>query len=787
MSLVPEIVNKKNPNAHVLFVTGTPTYSDLKYRHLFMTDRSPNTFDYLLNNAKITEQDYATYCIYPFKCAEEDIVKVKNGKMGKHVTTSEEVILYAHKLKDFLEFHPNVNTLVPMSILSLWTCMNFNSQYYSLEKHRGGRLSTIINGKTYHVLPTFHPNRCNKEYETTYWVVNDLKKIQLNNQLREERAFNITPTYEECLHFISKIETAGFCSVDIEVVNQEVYCIGFSLNAYSDTICIPFLKQGSHYFTEEQETVLWTHIATVLENPSITKIGQNIGFDCSFLALKNKIYSVNLEDTMVAQGILFPTFPKGLDFLTSYYLYEPYYKDEGKQYFKDIGNEESFRLYNAKDAAYTLEIFLLQKERLLSFDNWDTYKRQVSIIPILTYMSVRGMKVDWEAYQRKGQSLKQRASKLEAFFKRLTAKQDMNINSSKQLIQYFYGELGLKPYLNKDTGNMSIDSIALKRIARQGFRAAQVLLAYRELTKLVSTYYEMSFDEDHRLRCSYNPVGTVQGRLSSSKTIFGTGGNLQNQPSSVKRYYCADQDLTMFEVDLSQAENRIVAYVAGDSLMIDAFENKKDVHKLTASLIYGVPIESVTKEQRKQGKRANHGLNYDFGYRSFALMYMMPETEAKFIVDSYHSSYPSIRQWHQRVQAQIRSTRTLVNLKGRKQLLLGRIGDELYKQGYSFIPQSTVADIINGDGLNFIVNYPREKSLKLRLEVLTQVHDSISFQLSLADKPLAFEFLRSLKASLEKPLTINYRSFVIPAEYKVGKNWKQLKDFNLSLENLETL
>ena len=141
--------------------------------------------------------------------------------------------------------------------------------------------------------------------------------------------------------------------------------------------------------------------------------------------------------------------------------------------------------------------------------------------------------------------------------------------------------------------------------------------------------------------------------------------NLQNWPHSMLRYLIADEGHIYYSFDLSQFENRIVAYVGNIKQMIEAFETGIDVHSLTAALIFGKPINEVSRKdgscplgdgqhsERFWGKKANHGLNYDLGYKSFALYYELPEREAKAIVERYHQAYPGVRQtFHAEVRKQ---------------------------------------------------------------------------------------------------------------------------------------
>jgi DNA polymerase I-like protein with 3'-5' exonuclease and polymerase domains len=210
--------------------------------------------------------------------------------------------------------------------------------------------------------------------------------------------------------------------------------------------------------------------------------------------------------------------------------------------------------------------------------------------------------------------------------------------------------------------------------------------------------------------------------------------------------------------------------------MIRAFEDKMDVHSLTGSLISGLPYEEVRRQDedgiycpiggglytwRFWGKKANHGLNYDLGYRTFAFYYEIPERDAQYIVERYHQAYPGVRQYHTWVRSKLSQGRVLENCLGRKRLFLGRWGDELFKEAYSFIPQSSIADKLNQHGLLPLYYDPQFAEV----DILNQVHDSLVFQIPLS---LPIEeharILFSLKHSLERPMTWEGREFVIPAD-----------------------
>ena len=264
---------------------------------------------------------------------------------------------------------------------------------------------------------------------------------------------------------------------------------------------------------------------------------------------------------MIGQAIMYPDYPKGLDFITSMYTKEPYYKDEGKKHFKIGGSEEDFWLYNAKDSAVCFEALDRIKSDLDKINNISAYEVQCKLVKPLIYMQERGIRTNAEGLKVESEKIGKRIEELTQKLREVTG-YDINPGSPAQVQHYFYKIKGEKPYLNRQTGRPTTDKNAIKRLSRKGYEEARILQEITSLTYLKSHYLDVTLDTDKRLRCSFNPVGTESGRLSSSETIFGTGTNMQNLPMEFRKYLIADDDTMIYNIDLSQAENRVVAYIA---------------------------------------------------------------------------------------------------------------------------------------------------------------------------------------------------------------------------------
>ncbi|MBU2052484.1 hypothetical protein KKH13_04745 [Patescibacteria group bacterium] len=241
----------------------------------------------------------------------------------------------------------------------------------------------------------------------------------------------------------------------------------------------------------------------------------------------------------------------------------------------------------------------------------------------------------------------------------------------------------------------------------------------------------------------------------------------------------------LYNIDLAKAENKVVAYISPDPNMITAFEQGIDLHSLTAALIFRKPIEEISDEigscqigsgmqsERYWGKKANHGLNYGLGYKSFALTYEITEQEANFIVTRYFEAYPGVKHYHAWVQESLQKTRSLTDCFGKRRVFLDRWGDSLFKEAYSFIPQSTVAGLMNFNGLSYIW---KNRNMFQGLELLNTVHDSIVFQISNKyNSEYHAILIKRICDSLEQPILYRGREFSIGADVSIGYNLKKLR------------
>ncbi len=723
------------------------------------------------------------------------------GKYGKF-TIHPEGYQYIQELAEELKQLPNLNVIVAFGNVALLALTN----RVGITKWRGSILeSTIVPGLK--VVPTFHPatfippkfNFLNKPL-----ICEDLLRAKHESGYPEIRrtARNITirPVFSQTKDYLSHCYEVGCrgqtIAIDIEVINGEVDCISFGWSP-TDAISIPFRDQQGDYFNPEQELEIMLLVAKIIQEERIAKSGANFIFDMQFLFHK---YGINprgtLHCTQTAQKISYPDFAAGLDFVTNMHTDIPYYKQDGKQWMKmQTGTWEEWWNYNGMDAIVPVEAIPKQLQVLTKQKNLETYERHTALIKPLIYMSERGIKVDVQGmmdYKNEQQcTLDNLAEKLNE-----EVGYELNYNSPPQVMKYFYKEKGIQPYINRKTRKQTSDVDALKRIARRGYPAAKILLDIRSLSKRISTYLNIGkVDKDGRYRSSYKPVGAETGRLSSGETIFGTGGNQQNWPHDLLRFFLFDKGYIGYSFDLSQIENRIVAYVGGVIPQIEAFEQGIDLHRLTASVILGKPYDQISSEdgssplgdgrqsERYWGKKGNHATNYDVSYKTLALKNEMTERDAKEVLETIHRGYPQIRGgYHVLIQNMLKKDRTVTNLFGRTRLFLGPIipshpfipkhaCSETYRKAYAQLPQSTTADKINEHGLNYIYY---NQHLFRPVELLAQIHDSIVFQIPLSVPwEVHAEMLLLMKQSLEQPLYWHNTEIQTPCDLSIGLNMQK--------------
>ncbi|MEE9529077.1 MAG: DNA polymerase, partial [Dehalococcoidia bacterium] len=334
----------------------------------------------------------------------------------------------------------------------------------------------------------------------------------------------------------------------------------------------------------------------------------------------------------------------------------------------------------------------------------------------------------------------------------------------------------IKPYINRKTGNATCDGVALSRIAKKkvpGSYEARMIMKMRKYGKLVSTYFNVNVDDDSRLRCAHKICGTVSGRISTEATFFGTGANLQNQPYIFKHYLIADEGYLLVEGDLAKAEAHCVAFLCQDANMIEAFESGVDVHSFNASKIFNIALTEVTKTQRQMGKKVVHASNYSMGPQTFSDNLAKEEVymsmgECRKLLKAYQARFPGLTRWQRDIDKAVSSTRMLYNMFGRPKRFLGMLDTATFRNAYSYIPQSTVAELLNKGMIN-IYHDPWFDEYDMML--LATVHDSVLVQINKIHAEQLPEILNRIEMHMMHVFIHKGREFTIGFDHCIGKTW----------------
>jgi|GEM_PF-2363356 len=673
------------------------------------------------------------------------------------------------------------------------------------------------------IVPAIHP--ATRSWPTdTHLIQMDLRRAydlcRLANPLAvvPRRDLEIRPSFENVKHFVDlcrRPNPDGICriAVDIELMRDHISCISLATSP-TCAICIPFAARNEPWWSPTREREVWSLLSDLLCDPTVEKIFHNAIFDTYYLFRDYGIRPFPCHDTMILQGIAMPDFPKSLAFCASLWTCQPYWKYLGdSKLWEDFDSfsgptddghgtsgEDRFWTYNALDSAVDYEIFLPLIDRIAHDRNLEAYERQRSLVEPLLHSTVVGLHADLPQIRTLGQEALLQAQKIARSLEDLTgvdfiAKKGV---SNARVAKYFYtpkseGGCGISPF-TKD-GSITTSGDVMTRIYRNDKlpshvrQAAHDIRALRRVLKAKGTYYDLICDPDGRLRCSWNLVGTPGGRLSSSKTIRGTGLNLQNPSDEifdedqvsltpgVQRCIQATPGSMFVSIDYSMAELRVMAYFAHEQRMISAFESGADLHLQTATLVLEamrrpVPDPMPKKVRTDKGKRPNFGLGYGQSADQFSLTADLPLHEARATRDAWFKVYPAISRWHREVDDRIRTTRTLTNALGRSRRFTGKLETKLYRRGYNFLCQSTVADMLNQFGL-----VPAYRLCGtppgMPFQVLNQVHDSVVLEFrgtAAAQFERHASILCELVRTMETPIRINAYEFVVPADISVGFN-----------------
>ena len=516
------------------------------------------------------------------------------------------------------------------------------------------------------------------------------------------------------------------------------------------------------------------------ESTEIIKVGHNIKFDIQVLHKYNVKVSSQIYDTMVAHYLINPDSRHNLDTLSESYLnYSPISiesligkKGKNQISMRDVSIDK-ITDYASEDADITLQLkSVFDKEIEVNNLGKIFYDIEIPMINVLSEMETEGIKIDTSYLEKLDKEFEEDLEKLKKeIFKK--SGEEFNLNSPKQLGEILFDKLKLvsKPKKTK-TGQYSTSEEVLSSLAND-HKIIEDILEWRSLDKLQNTYVKSLPNEvsnlTNRVHSSFNQTVTTTGRLSSNNP------NLQNIPirtangQKIRRAFIPrGSDYILMAADYSQIELRVIASMSNEKNMIDAFVNNQDIHTMTASKIYNVDPENVTREQRGNAKTVNFGIIY--GVSAFGLSQQtdLNRSESKVMIDNYFLNYPGLKKYMSDQIDFARNNGYVETIMGRRRYLQNinsqnnMLRSSSERNAINAPIQGSAADIIKIAMIN-INSELKKQSLKSKM--LLQVHDELVFDVHKSEKDQIKDIVKTTMESavkLKVPLRI---------DLEFGKNW----------------
>ncbi len=584
----------------------------------------------------------------------------------------------------------------------------------------------------------------------------------------------------------SEAKEVAFDTETDSLDTHAAHLVGFSLCIRSgEGIYVPVLISGGMFAPATiAKSDCLAELERIFDSPDMLVIMHNGKFDLEVLASNGytKQPRCRIADTMVAAWLLEPDAmgktPFSLEYLaeTKLALAGTEYEDivAKGQTFADVPLEKAAD-YGAEDSDFTFQLWQLFKKELVA-EKLDTifYSLEMRVLPVLVRMENAGIHIDKKALAEYKVELEAAiALKQSQIYKEVG--HEFNIASTKQLQQVLFEERGLVPGKKTRTGYSTDTSVLEELSLRTSDPVPQMILDYRGATKLLSTYVEtlpLLADKDGRIHTSFLQTGTATGRLSSKDP------NLQNIPvrddsgRRIRSAFTAVPGTVLISADYSQIELVVLAHLSGDKNLCSAFIDGVDVHKATASLIYGVKPDAVTPDMRRFAKTVNFGIMYGMSAFRLANELEISRTEANDFIKKYFETYSDVRKFIDRTIADARMNGYSTTIMGRKRSIRAiNSKNKNEQQGAERVAintpiQGSAADIVKKAMID-VQQALDESGSKARM--LLQVHDELIFECP-DDEQSITATIALIKDKMEHAVSLRV-PLRVSVEY--GKDWGQ--------------
>ncbi|MDA9558877.1 DNA polymerase I [Alphaproteobacteria bacterium] len=618
-----------------------------------------------------------------------------------------------------------------------------------------------------------------------------IKTIDNQKNYPKKVSYKNILTQEDLTNFIQEVHETGTLSIDTETDTLKAFdakLVGISLACkIGYAYYIPISHINNDAIKQLKLELIISLLNPILSDKSIIKIGQNIKYDLIVLKKNGFNFIYPCDDTMLMSYTLSAGLHNhNLDFLAKFYLEHQMIK------FKDIvgtGKKEiNFsevdieiaKNYACEDADITLRLWYELKKNLIQKKILRVYENiEKALINVIVNMEMNGIKIKENKLNLLSKSFDSQMHLLQNEIFSITNK-EFNINSPKQLGEILFNELNLPGGKKNKSGGFSTNSEVLEKLANDEYKIASLILEWRGISKLKSTYTDSLVksisDKTKRVHTTFQMSGAQTGRLSS------TDPNLQNIPiktkngKEIRKSFIPESGFKLVCFDYSQIELRLLAQIANIKPLKNAFLEEEDIHKLTASQILKIPIDEVSEDQRRSAKAINFGIIYGLSAFGLSKQIGVSRTEAKNYIDAYFLQYPGINKYMDDIKEYLNINGYVETLFGRKINITGyqdknpMIRNYANRQAINAPIQGTAADIIKRAMIKYYSN--SYKKIFQNTKLLLQVHDELVFEIKNDDNmETSISNIKNIMITAHEPIV----SINIPITVSVGKgdNWEE--------------
>ena len=617
--------------------------------------------------------------------------------------------------------------------------------------------------------------------ETFEQKVKNLKKTPIFDLKKYQTILKINQLEE----WIKKIEEKGIVAVDTETSSlnpHEANLVGISLCSGPGTACYIPLEHITEKVLEKK--IVLKKLKNILQDKSIKKIGQNIKFDFIIL-LRNEIKLDPIEDTMLMSYALDAGKHRhNMDNLSETHLnHKPIsFKEVAGTGKKQISfNKVPIKLatqYAAEDADVTFRLYTFFRERLDKEKLLKIYELfEKPMVNLLSQMEIEGIKINSSFLKELSKKFDNKIKKLEKEIFSI-AKREFNIGSPKQLGEILYNELKIATIKKTKKGGFATSAAVLEDLAFKGHKLPRIVLDWRQLTKLKNTYTDALPEhlnaKTNRVHTSFLLAATTTGRLASSEP------NLQNIPiktedgKEIRKAFIAERNHSLISADYNQIEMRILADIADVKELKKAFKNNEDVHSLTASQVFDIPLNKIDKETRRRAKAINFGIIYGISQYGLAKQISVSNSEAAEFLKSYFKKFPEIKDYMNSTINFCRKSGYVNNIFGRRCYITG-INDKNYnvrnfqeRAAINAPIQGSAADIMRLAMIKITSEF--EKNPNYKTKMLLQIHDELVFE---TPQDELEKIVPIIKKNMLDASSSEHHQFTIPLTVDInsGNNW----------------